>query len=101
MLAYQKVLKGILHVACASLGEASVTAQSSQPVVRQAHGLQIALSLEDQAPRAFMGLFELSTFFFKPFRTKMTETLILKIFDLVSLTYASSPEVVWEEPTYF
>lgn len=32
MLAYQKVLKGILHVAYASLGEAGVTAQSSQPV---------------------------------------------------------------------
>ena len=31
MLAYQKVLKGILHRGCASLGEAGVTPRNSQP----------------------------------------------------------------------
>lgn len=34
MLAYQKVVKGILHGGHASLGEAGVTPQNSQPAAK-------------------------------------------------------------------
>lgn len=34
MLAYQKVLTGLLHVGCASVGEAGVTPQNSQPAAK-------------------------------------------------------------------
>lgn len=45
MLAYQKVLKGILHVDCASLGEAGVTPQNSQPVAKSGSWPQEILKL--------------------------------------------------------
>lgn len=63
MLAYQKVLKGILHMGCASLGEAGVTPQNSQPWLSRALGLRKSLSSDNQAPIAFMWFFELAIFF--------------------------------------
>lgn len=53
MLAYQKVLKGILHIAHASLGEAGVTPENSQPVAKSGSWPGNCSVLADQAPESF------------------------------------------------
>jgi hypothetical protein len=61
---YEKVPRGILHVLCASLGEAGVTPQNPQLVAKLGPWLRVTLSPDGQVLIAFMWFFELIPFFF-------------------------------------